>query len=83
MKVNENGYITVTQEHCSDYVITLENPEDLYAKYQETQNPSDGKNSGNDNNVLNPSDSNNSQNNKNQNNNHQKQKIIHQSFYSP
>ena len=35
--VNESGYITVTQEHCSDYVVTMENPADLYEEYEESQ----------------------------------------------
>ncbi len=37
--VNENGYITVTQDHCSDYVVTVDNPADLYEAYEESQKP--------------------------------------------
>lgn len=41
VKVNENGMITVKQEHCSDYVVTTVNPEDLYEAAQNSNEGTD------------------------------------------
>ena len=71
VKVNENGYIKVTQEHCSDYVVTTENPETLYeatqtpeSKPQEPQQPKDETTNNPENNGTTNDNTTNDNNNK-------------------
>ena len=71
VKVNENGYIKVTQEHCSDYVVTTENPETLFeatqkpeSKPQEPQQPKDETTNNPENNGTTNDNTTNDNNNK-------------------
>ena len=71
VKVNENGYIKVTQEHCSDYVVTTENPETLYeatqtpeSKPQEPEQPKDETTNNPENNGTTNDNTTNDNNNK-------------------